>query len=608
MKLPIYILLLLSLYSLLSCSEQNKEQNVIEKKINNRLPKVLYITTGVDYAENDIDLPKGIIVAIQAFNKRGIPVRLEPRNVLYDKNFLFDYNIIILSTTEGYHDVDRKYSLTYMTDSELQNLDSFVIKGGVLICGDNIGRNQFDGTDRLENAEKLDGTNYPLAKTLGLIQEEVNMKGFNIEGNINKELKGEFLKTRNHDLWTLVPKKVISKSLKTLAFWKNKKDSIPAITQNDYGDGIAFLLATSDFLDIGTNKNYWNINQLEGFYNYVADQYYQKNSIEIRLNPWPNTYSSAFCATFNSQGDLDNYKTIINGLNKINIKPTFFVNGQLHDTISDYLKSQNIDLESTGFNYENYQDYNYPSALNDILQNEHMWDKKFKGFRFPYTNPSFSGLLSIDLNNYAFESSISVNNIDFFHGSVFPYNIIITNDNYYKSTNILEIAPTYNDDYYYLKDLRNNEKTNSIVLEKNLNLYKQYLSDFWEHTVKPYNGLMVYIGHPDLIGYDNNTFAVLKDLVDTIKNDNAWITTIDEVANYRNKYNEFGFYINNRNGKVVLTVESKTKKEIIDITIRTNFKPQKVVGKKGNAIIKELNDKYYIVFDAFDGQELVIWK
>ena len=131
---------------LAQCSEPTgQDSGKIE--LNKQLPRVLYITTGI--SNENAQLAQGVVVAIQALNKRGAIVRLEPRDILYDYNELTKYNIIILSTFPGYHDADRQYSLSYMSDEELHNLNQFVRQGGVMISGDNVGRNSPEGTDRI---------------------------------------------------------------------------------------------------------------------------------------------------------------------------------------------------------------------------------------------------------------------------------------------------------------------------------------------------------------------------------------------------------------------------------------------------------------------------
>ena len=598
------------MWSFSNCnSGQNRvaEHDQINYDITGRYPKVLYITTGANRDGDDIDLPHGIIIALHTFNKRGITVRLEPRDVLFDKEFLFRYNIIILSTALGYHDADRQYSLTYMSDAEMKNLDEFVAKGGILIAGDNVGRNYFDGNDRLEDAGLLNKNNYPLSKTFGITQREKNLKGYKISGYITDSLKGDFTPVFKEDLWMLVPDTIISKTLKVLAYWKSKDDSIPAIIQNDYGDGTAYLLATSDFLDAGEDSQFWNIVQLQRFYDYVAGRYLKKNNIDISLNPWPDGHQYAFSITFNAQGQKEHYQRVISKLKKRNIKPVFFVNGQVNDTVRNLLKEQKVNLASTGYHYANYDQYDYPAAVNDVLQNHYYWDKKFKGFRFPYTNPVFSGLLALDMHGYEYESSISINNLEFIHGSVFPYNIIITHDKFYKSTDVYEIGPSYHDDYYFLKHLKERNKPGKNITDKNVLLYKQYLLDFWKYSIKPYNGAMIFIGHPDLTGYNDNTFSALLNLVDTVKNDNAWVTTIDEIASFRKRFEKLNFYMENHGKNTKIIIQSQDKEPVKSMSIFLTGKPANISAKKGDVRIKEKENGFFIIFDAFDGQEIDLY-
>jgi len=159
-----------------------------EDKIDNKkdydtmLPRALFITSGI--SDNNVLLAKGVVIAIQTLNARGVPVRLETREILYDYEQLSKFNILILSTFPGYHDADRKYSLSYMTDEELKNLNRFVKEGGVMISGDNVGRNFFDGTDRIIKYQKLTPDNWQLSETFGLSLAERNMTGYDIEGEI----------------------------------------------------------------------------------------------------------------------------------------------------------------------------------------------------------------------------------------------------------------------------------------------------------------------------------------------------------------------------------------------------------------------------------------
>ena len=596
------------IFSFVQCSSPNSNDNNFDdvRTKNTLLPKVLFITTGLNFVEKD--LPKGVIVALHTFNKRGIPVRLEARDVLFNYNFLSNYSIIILSTARGYHDADRMYSLTYMTDAELRNLSEYVKSGGVLIAGDNVGRNYFDGGDRVADYQQLNEKNYPLTDAFGFTMKEQNMRGFKISGNITKSLKGDFLPKVEDDLWTLTPEEVVSDNLKVLASWVNAGDTVPAIIQNNYGKGSTYLFSSSDFIKPVSSGGYWSISQITDFYNYVADEYYARNNIELSLNPWPNAHDAAFCATFNAVGELANYKYLLKRLSELDIKPTFFVNGLVNDSIKEFLQSNDIDLASTGYHYFNYDNLNYPIALNDILQNENKWNKEFKGFRFPYTNPNYTGLLTIDSHNYSFESSISANNLEFLQGCVFPYNIVIANDGFYKSTDVLEIAPSYHDDYFFLGRLLNNYYLTPNQLVKDVMLYKQYLQDFWQYSVKPYNGLMVYIGHPGLVGRNDTTFSALENLISRIKEDNTWITSISELSEYRYKLEKLSFFTQSYKKKDIVYVLAPDGIRIENLSVNLDFNPGEVKAEKGDVEVVKNGERYSIVFDAFDGQKITVMK
>lgn len=595
------------LFTQCSLPASNREPSFI-KGLNTQLPKVLFITTGLNFKDQNPDLADGINVAIQTFNKRGILVRLEPRDVLLNYDFLRKYNIIVLATSLGYHDADRKFSLTYMSDPELKNLTRFVEIGGLIIAGDNVGRNNFDGTDRIKKNKSLNPKNYPLSRAFGAILKEKNMKGYSIIGEIDSTLSGELLPPSDENLLSLVQDRSISYNKKTLAYWVKKSDSIPAITQNNFGKGIAFLLASSKFLTPTNVGGYWSVNQIQTFYNYVADEFYRKNNITMSLNPWPNAHDMAFCITFNPIGNLKNYQYVYNQLKDLDIKATYFVDGIMNDSIKDFLKTKKALIESTGYDYRNYKSSSFSIIQNDILLNENKWAKKFNGFRFPFTSPDFNGLITLDLQDYKFESSISINNVENIHGSVFPYNIVLAHDKFYKSTNILEIAPAYRDDFFFLNRLIDKSYINPNQLHEDVSLYEHYLQDFWEYNIKPHHGLLVYSGHPGLVGHNYIPFTALLKLIAKIKRDDTWITSINEIATFRKNLEKFSFHIKNNFDTYTIYVEGPNNITIKDITINLDKKPKRARAENGRIAIHEKDKCCSIVFDAFNGQVITLVK
>ncbi|MCU0370458.1 MAG: hypothetical protein MUC31_03495, partial [Bacteroidales bacterium] len=231
---------------------------------------------------------------------------------------------------------------------------------------------------------------------------------------------------------------------------------------------------------------------------------------------------------------------------------------------------------------------------------------EFSGFRFPFTKPGYWSLLALDEHDYAYESSIGADNLDFFHGSIMPYNLVITEEGFYRSTDILEIAPTYHDDYFFLRALVESQDPDSIQLQKNIMVLRQYLENYWNYAVKPYNGVMVYLGHPKYTGYSDSTLSALLNLVKVVKHDNTWITTLDEVADFRKKLDMLHFYASREGKKVVIEVVAPEKVSVSQVCLNFTGKIKNVSSKQGKVRTIKNAEVSRIVFDAGNGQSITI--
>jgi len=594
-------------FSIQCSSPSGKENTTGTQKV--QLPRVLFITTGI--SNENAQLAQGVVVAIQSFNKMGATVRLEPRDILYDYKELTMYHIIILSTFPGYHDADRQYSLSYMSDEELHNLTMFVQNGGVLVSGDNVGRNYNDGTDRINVFQQLNPVNWELSKCYGVTLSEKNMTGFGLEGNIpgylHWDISHNLLSGYEHELWTLTPDAFISENHKILGFWKKGQDSAGAVIENKFGKGKAFLLASSGLLHPGNDGGFWSEEQIDKFYKYLVDGYYEENDIQARLNPWPQAYDYAFCVSLNAEGTLGQYKRVFQMLKREDIKPTIFVNGLVSEEIKSLLIKEDYPLASSGYSYINHTDFKYPQALEDILLNENFWDTDFRGFRFPFTKPGYWSLLALDEHDYTFESSIGADNLDFFHGSIIPYNLVITEEGFYRSTDILEIAPTYHDDYYFLNQIKDGQNPDSNQLDKSITVYSKYLGNFWDHAVKPYKGLMVYLGHPKFVGYSDSTLTSLIKLIKVVKKDNAWLTTLNEVADFRKGLNMLQFRVDAEKMEQHIDIIAPANVTVNDVCLNFTSNIRDASAKKGKVKVIKNSQGSQLVFDAFNGQSLTVY-
>jgi len=573
-----------------------------------QLPRVLFITTGI--GDEVTQLAPGIVIAIQSFNSLGATVRLEPRDILYRFDELCTYNIIILSAFNGYHDADRKNSLTYMSDEEIHNLSRFNKAGGVIISSVNIGRNYPDGTDRVSMFQTLSKENWELAACYGVSLSERNMTGYGLTGKVPGYLDWEtpaaLLADKEQELWTLVPDTPPAESAGIWGNWSNPYDSTGSMIMNRNEKGLAYLLPYSGFLHPMNDGGFWSEEQIRQFYRYVFETYNKDNAIRFTLNPWPEGHDLAFCVSLNAEGTREQFERIFALLNKEKIRPTVFVSGLLGKELKDFLKSSGHPLASNGFSYSNFEDFGYPGAVDDILRNENFWETDFIGFRFPFTRPRFWGLLALDEHAYAFESSIGANNMDFFYGSVVPYNLVIAENGFYKSTDMLEIAPTYHDDYHFLKKIREDPAFDSLTLDKDILVYTKYLQNYWSLAVKPYKGMMVFLGHPQFTGYNTSTLSALGSLISIIRQDDPWITTLEEAADFRQKLSQTRFSVQGDEDVQRIRVTAPEGVYIGKTTLNFDGKISSASAKKGKVKVLDRKTGSQIVFDAFNGQMVTI--
>jgi len=568
------------------------------------VPRVLFITTGAESGNGQ--LAEGVIIALQTFNGNGAYVQLASRNVLWDPDQLAKFNIIILHSSIGYHDADRKYSLTYMSDAELLNIQNWVKKGGVLISGDNVGRNTLESIDRVSIHGKLTPENWVLSQCFGVSLEERNLKGFLLEGKINENLKGTFIGEYNEDHWTLVADSMFGKKQKILAWYKKGKQKIPAMIENKVENGMCFMIPTSYLLHPSNEGGYWSSKDISSFYEYVLKEFFQRYYHKITMSPWPDGNDFAFCVTLNAAGEKEQYKKIFKILDKNDIEPTFFVDGQVPQDIQSYLLDKKVNLQSNAFRKINFRELSFPQSMNYIKQNESIWKRKFSGFRFPFTRNSAWGLIFLEQNGYYFDSSIGADNINSFYGCVFPYNLPVSKDDYYKVLNVLEISPTFHDDYFFYKDLLNASSYSSTKMLMDAELFNKYLHNYLEYAVKPYHGAMVFLGHPLFTAYSDTTIKPLISIINTIKEENAWITSVEKIADYWNNIGKVIYKINDGENDTEIFVCSESNIEIKDATILLFTKPRSVKLQKGKHKIIEGDNCYYLVFDAFNGQKIRI--
>jgi len=603
----VWLLFMLGLLAL-ACSPQERRAGGDSPagSQEKQLPRVLMITTGLE--GQNASLPKGIVIALQAFNQRGALVRLEHRDILYEPSRLNDYNMIILSTAPGYHDADRRYSLSFMSAEEMENIRSFVHEGGVLISGDHVGRNMIDGTDRITFHGRLSSDVYPLANTFGLGLSERNMEGYQIYGHICGGEPAILRPEAGDNYFTLVPDTIWSDAAEVMASWVNAKDTLPAIVKNRYGKGTAYLLASSDFLHPAGEGGFMSTNKITSFYTNLVDDFHEQNRIPLSLNPWPHGHDYAFGVTLNAEGDINQYERVHALLQQHNIDPLFFVAGNVEDEVMAWMRNRNIAIESRGYDFTSYRNFNYARAVQDIFRNETHWGKSFTGFRFPFTMPGFWGLVALSEQGYIFESSIGANNLEYIHGSVVPHNIVMADDGFYKSTDIIELSPVYHDDYHFLKDISDDSRQQARELFKKTMIYEKYLENYWELAVKPYHGLMLFQGHPRYVAYNDTTLNALENTIELVRQDNTWIASAREIATFQKNMQRMKFYVRDEQSRLTVFIEAPEGVSLQHVTFNLAFKPESVNAIYGKPSILKDASGYRIVAEATNNQEITIVK
>lgn len=569
-----------------------------------RVPRVLIITTGKDGTGT---LPEGALLTMESFIRHGAYARINTRDALLDDAYLAEFDILLLLTAIDYHDADRQYSLTYMDDIELEMLSSWVHNGGVLIAGDNIGRNLRNGSDRISIFGRLEPDNWPISETFGVMMSERNMEGFTLVGDIADTLRGELLPELGPGSWILVPDSLLNENVRILAAWENDSLQFPALVMNHFGDGFSILLPSSYLLHPSNEGGHWSAVQIDAFCQMVLNEFYSRFPARIGFNPWPNAHPAAFAVSLNSDGNHEDYQRTLKLLGKKNITPTLFVSGDINVEVRNMLEMTSVNIQSIGLRKTNMRDLSFAETVFQIEMNERHWNNHFTGFRFPFTLNSFWGMDYLHRKQYIYESSIGVDHTQSFLGSLFPYHLPIFQDENYHVLNIIEVGPMALDDYFYFRMIQEEEIINhAAIFEKSL-LYDEYLRQFWKYNALASGGMMVYLGHPLFTGFNDTTLSPLTNIIDTVRKDGGWITTMEEIASRWMAIDNVCFYVKGDRkdkNRFFITVKMPERETLNQVTLKLEGKPRKVSALKGGVKTQKHNENWFIIFDATNGQKI----
>ncbi|MFO7723114.1 MAG: polysaccharide deacetylase family protein [Bacteroidales bacterium] len=569
-----------------------------------RVPRVLIITTGKDGTGT---LPEGVILTMESFISHGAYTRINTRDALLDNEYLAQFDILLLLTAIEYHDADRQYSLTYMEDIELEIISNWVQQGGVLIAGDNTGRNLRNGADRISIHGRLEPDNWPLSQVFGVMMSERNMEGFALVGDIADTLRGELIPPLAPGAWILVPDSILNENAIVLASWQNDSMKFPSLIMNPFGKGISFLLPSSYLLHPSNEGGHWNAMQINAFCELVLDQYYKRTPVRIGIHPWPNGHPAAFAVSLNSDGDLGNYRRTFKLLSQKSVSATLFVNGALDQDIVSMLNAYPHQLQSNGWKKTNMRDLSFSETVLQLEMNEQSWNRNFSGFRFPYTLNSVWGMDFLQRKGYSYDSSIGIDHTHSFAGSLFPYHLPVFQGENYQVLDLLEVGPVARDDYFYFRMIQESPVIDLVKIYENSLLFDEYLKNFWKDIAEPIGGMMIYLGHPLFSGHNDTTLIPLSNLIDTARKDGAWITSMDDIANRWEILDDIELRVytaklEKKEYTVEISMPEGTKIE--GLTLRISQKPLNVKASEGKAVVKQENNHWLIITDGFDGQRI----
>jgi len=537
---------------------------------------------------------------MQEFNQNGALVTLDNRKVLYDLDEMAKFQIMILPTAHGYHDADRKYSLSYLSHLEMENISNWVKAGGILVSDNFLGRNKLDGSDRITHSGKLDASNWLLSECFGVELIEKNMQNRKIVSKNNEIWQDDITTAFSRSEWTTVISKKLNDNLDVWAEWDIV--NLPAITINNFGKGKSVLLANFNLIHPAQDGGFSSSPEIEMFYNKIYALALLDKRYPIQLHPRKDAYSAALAISFDDGGTDKQYARVIDFIKKNRLNSNFFVTNNISKSLLAKLsRSDNFNLELHSATHPDFRKLSYAQTCQEIQQNLTLIPDA-KGFRFPFTNNSYNGLLVLEEENLLFDSSIAVNHLEFYRGSIFPYNIPIFSDGYFKSLELLEISQIFHDDWYFYQQLLTEKNYTEEQQKIDSRRFSAYLSSLWNRAILQNNGMMIMLAHPMYAGFSDETIKPLQEMLDLAKESNSWICSIDEIAEYWNNLLNLEIQVIEQNN--VLDINFSSQKELHGITLKLTTQPKEVTFS-GNYNIINKSGLTFLVLEKLQKQDSI---
>lgn len=491
------------------------------------IPKVLFLTSSFDGRGV---LPPGAHLVLEEFSRHGAEVYFHDKSIIYSPESLKLFNIIIVPTSYGYHDVDRTLSLTYMDSISMENLLEWVKNGGFLIAGGNVGRNTLSGRDRFISGSILDRKEWPLGRAFGFDMVEVNLKGFSLIKRKDCRLFDWFnspvVDTIKDDDWILLPVNQ-DRGVENLMIWTNGKKKYGGVTLNKFGKGYAMLFTSFLLLHPSFDGGWADIPEITRFYHNFFLFYLGLDKYSTGVDPWPSGKQAVLAITLDDGGKMGEYELTLKSLLSRVPGVTFFVTGVLDGEILKFIKKfKEVELGNHSYDHPFFRDLNLTQSIAEIKMTEKVIGKT-DGFRFPYVNYTPEGFYALWTHGFRYESSIRVDHLNTFQGAIFPYNLVFSFGKNLITSNLIELSPVKSDWFFYQKIYADNYPEKEQI--ESQKAYYSYLSTMWE-IIRDARGVMVQMGHPMYQGHKKRFLEPLLKFIEDVKGEkSAWITTLGEV-------------------------------------------------------------------------------
>ncbi len=495
-------------------------------------PRVLILSTGTDGFGT---LPAGANVALETFDELGAQTWIGDKTSLLEPARLARYRIIIAPTVFGYHDGDRIFSLTYLDETMLGNLTDWVQQGGILIGGENVGRNTIDGIDRVVSDELLDEAEWPLARVFGFRMKERNMNGFSLVRAADPGLVGDYgteLGPELGDDWLLVPDSILGESMDVLAWWTDGTDSVPGVTLNRFGQGCGIYISAFRILHPSVAGGMGDVPEIKGFYSGVFGLACG-GTPAVYVNPWPNAARAAVAVTLDDGGNLNEFqRTVVRLLDVPRVETIdMFVCGEIPDDVLGYLRAESrIRLANHSQTHPFFDKIDYSQAIWEIAHAE-SWIGETDVFRYPYVSPSPAGMLVLAQRGYRVESSIRIDHRHGYAGALFPYNLpVFERGSYYLTTEVLELSPVQSDWPFYGDGVKHKPYPEERQ-RTDAEMFRAELGATWRDIIRPNRGMMVVMGHPMYMGHSDITLEPMVSFLKELEQD-VWFSDLTGIHDW----------------------------------------------------------------------------